>query len=410
MKRYAPKHTRWLFTGPVVLLLLTLILSACNPDVGGGRSGSPTASAQHGNVHMIPTPGIQLGRQPCPNEVKDLAHWKGIVGIDSTQTVEGVLCGFLMGVPTLQAVVKVRSSSMDRLLDIHVYTSITSTKPTQIFSPKGLLHGDAAVSNYNTLMTAQADPNSSQNKGVPVAQLQTDLYREFKWSDSAGTLIQVAFPGIYPDLTRYQAEFEQGQINTGQGYQQWSLSALTTAQYFAEFVLMWDPEAPTTVVSGGGAHDAMAVILVKNPSAGGETIRVSLSRLELNTNGGIWEVTSIETPGMSITSPQDDYCGVGSQPYGYRPYHAHHRAVELYDQYSICSESPWDNPGRDRCALRLCWKRCDCCDRHGESPLEWLVLTHPMAPRRACHLLGDQAASGRLAAPGNLSFLQRIST
>jgi hypothetical protein len=67
---------------------------------------------------------------------------------------------------------------------------------------------------------------------------------------------------------------------------------------------MWNPDAPTTVVSGGGAHDVMAVILVKNPSAVNETIRVSLSRLELNTNGGIWEVTSIETPGMSITSPQ----------------------------------------------------------------------------------------------------------
>jgi hypothetical protein len=304
MKRYAPKHMRWLFTGPVVLLLLALMLCACNPDVGGGRSGSSTASVQHGNAHTIPTPGIQLGRQPCPNAVKDLAHWKGIVGIDSTQTVEEVLCGFLVGVPTLQAVVKVRSSSMDRLLDIHVYTAISSTKPTQIFSLRGLLHGDAAVSNYNTLMTAQVDPNSSQNKGRPVAQRQTDLYREFKWSDSAGTLVQVAFPGIYPDLTRYQAEFEQGQINTGQGYQQWRLSAVTTAQYFAEFVLMWDPDAPATVLSGGGAHDAMAVILVKNPSAGGETIRVSLSRLELNTNGGIWEVTSIETPGMSITAPQ----------------------------------------------------------------------------------------------------------
>jgi hypothetical protein len=68
---------------------------------------------------------------------------------------------------------------------------------------------------------------------------------------------------------------------------------------------MWDPDAPATVVSGGSAHDAMAVILVKNPSPGGETIRVSLSRLELNTNGGIWEVTSIETPGLSITSPQN---------------------------------------------------------------------------------------------------------
>src|SRR5258706_10828278 len=267
MKRYAPKHMRWLFTGPVALLLLTLILSACNPDVGGGRSASPTASAHHGDTHTVPTVGIQLGRQPCPNEVKDLAHWKGMVGIDSRQTVEEVLCGFLMGVPTLQAVVKVRSSSMDRLLDIHVYTAITSTNPTPIFSLRGLLHGDAVVSHYNTLMTAQADPNSSQNKGVPVAQLQTDLYREFKWSDSAGTLIQVDFPGIYPDLTRYQAEFEQGQINTGQGYQQWRLSAVTTAQYFAEFVLMLDPGEHATVVSGGREHDEMAVTLLKDTPA-----------------------------------------------------------------------------------------------------------------------------------------------
>jgi hypothetical protein len=141
--------------------------------------------------------------------VKDLAHWKGIVGIDSRQTVEDVLCGFLMGVPTLQAVIKVRSSSMARLLDIHVYTAITSTHPTPIFRLRGLLHGDAAVSHYNTLLTAQADSNSGQNKGVPLAQLQTDLYREFKWSDRAGTLIQVAFPGVYPDLTRYQANLSK---------------------------------------------------------------------------------------------------------------------------------------------------------------------------------------------------------
>src|SRR5947209_2617875 len=147
MKRYTPKRLRWLFTDPVLLLLLTLMLCACNPDVGGGRTDSPTASAQHENTHTVPTPGIQLGGQPCPDEVKDLAHWKAIIGVDSTQTVEGVLCGFLMGVPVLQAVVKIRSSSMDRLLDIHVYTAISSTNPTPIFSLRGLLHGDAAVSN-----------------------------------------------------------------------------------------------------------------------------------------------------------------------------------------------------------------------------------------------------------------------
>jgi len=93
-------------------------------------------------------------------------------------------------------------------------------------------------------------------------------------------------------------------VNTGQGLQQWRLSAVTTAQNFAQFVLGWDPTPPTTVVSGGGAHDARAVVLIKNPSAGNAAIMVSLSRLELNTNGGIWEVTDVATDGMALTSPQ----------------------------------------------------------------------------------------------------------
>ena len=117
--------------------------------------------------------------------------------------------------------------------------------------------------------------------------------------------MQIAFPGLYPDLTRYQAEFEQREVNTGQGYQQWRLSAITTAQYFAEFVLRWGSNTPTTVISGGGTHDAKAIILLKNASAGSATIKLSLSRLELNTNGGIWEVTDVATDGMTITSPQN---------------------------------------------------------------------------------------------------------
>ena len=144
-----------------------------------------------------------------------------------------------------------------------------------------------------------------QQAGAPTTQVQQDLYREFKWSDGAGTLVQIAFPGLYPDLTRYQAEFEQREVNTGQGYQQWRLSAVTTAQNFAEFVLGWDPNTPTIVLSGGGTHDAKALILLKNPSADSATIKLSLSRLELNTNGGIWEVTDVATDGMAIASPQN---------------------------------------------------------------------------------------------------------
>ncbi|HZR43038.1 MAG TPA: Gmad2 immunoglobulin-like domain-containing protein, partial [Ktedonobacteraceae bacterium] len=45
------------------------------------------------------------------------------------------------------------------------------------------------------------------------------------------------------------------------------------------------------------------VVSVKHPAPGG-SIQVTLSRLEGNTNGGIWIVTGVQTPGMSITAPQ----------------------------------------------------------------------------------------------------------
>ena len=303
MKRPLLDHKRWRLTVPLAFMVLTLVLSACDQG-SGSRSGSATGTTTP-PVATATAASIQLGPQPCPAAVQAPAHWNAIVGTGATKMVEGVICGYLMGVPALQAVVKVRSGGANFLLDLDVYTAITSAKPVRIFALTGLLQGDVSISTYNTLLTGQVDPNSSQNKGHPSTEQVVDLYREFKWSDSAGTLTQVAFPGLYPDLTRYQAEFEQHEVNTGQGFQQWRLSAVTTAQNFAQFVLGWDPTPPTTVVSGGGTHDARAVVLVKNPSAGGATITLSLSRLELNTNGGIWEVTDVATDGIALTSPQN---------------------------------------------------------------------------------------------------------
>jgi hypothetical protein len=300
MKRHILHARCWLLT----CLVLILALSACSLD--GGGSGSRTATPGSGNANRTPSvSGIRLGVQLCPDAVKIPAYWNGIIGPTASGKVEGVMCGYLMGIPTLQAVVKVRYGGTDGLLDIAVYANITSTYPSRIFRLKGLPHGDVGISNYNTLLMGEIDLMPNQQAGVPSTQVQQDLYREFRWSESAGTFVQVAFPGLFPDLTRYQAEFEQGEVNTGQGFQQWRLSAVTTTQNFAEYVLRWDPNAPTTVVSGGGTHDAMAVIMIKNPSVGGATIKLSLSRLELNTNGGIWEVTDVATNGMALTSPQN---------------------------------------------------------------------------------------------------------
>ncbi|MGZ3625511.1 MAG: hypothetical protein ACXVCM_07305 [Ktedonobacteraceae bacterium] len=286
-------------------LVLVIIIIATIVHVVGSNSSSGNNTATVGQRLTVTPSGILFGSQPCPSAVQSGAHWEMILGISAAQKVEGVMCGYLMGVPSLQAVVMVRYGGTASLLDINVYTNIMSTHPPRIFRLQGLPHGDVSISNYNTLLVGEIELKTGQQSGVSTTQVQQDLYREFKWSDGAGTLVQIAFPGLYPDLTRYQAEFEQRQVNTGQGYQQWRLSAVTTAQYFAEFVLRWDSNTPTTVISGGGTHDAKAIILLKNASAGSATIQLSLSRLELNTNGGIWEVTDVATNGMTIASPQN---------------------------------------------------------------------------------------------------------
>ncbi|MGZ3610913.1 MAG: hypothetical protein ACXVBU_12705 [Ktedonobacteraceae bacterium] len=286
-------------------LVLVIIIIATIVHVVGSNSSSGNNTATVGQRLTVTPSGILFGSQPCPSAVQSGAHWEMILGISAAQKVEGVMCGYLMGVPSLQAVVMVRYGGTASLLDINVYTNIMSTHPPRIFRLQGLPHGDVSISNYNTLLVGEIELKTGQQAGVSTTQVQQDLYREFKWSDGAGTLVQIAFPGLYPDLTRYQAEFEQRQVNTGQGYQQWRLSAVTTAQYFAEFVLRWDSNTPTTVISGGGTHDAKAIILLKNASAGSATIQLSLSRLELNTNGGIWEVTDVATNGMTIASPQN---------------------------------------------------------------------------------------------------------
>jgi hypothetical protein len=209
----------------------------------------------------------------------------------------------LIGQPSLQALILVGYDGTGRIVDAYVYNNITKPSPTQLFKLQGLYKGDALISNYNTVITAEVDQASSLNKGQPNASLTPDLFREFKWSDGAGTLVPVAFPGIYPDLTRYQAETLQQQVNRGQ--QPWRLSATQTSQSLAANLLKWSASSPATIVSGGGLHDPNAVVSVKSTSAGGSTITVTLSRLEGNTNGGIWEATSVTSPGMTITSPQD---------------------------------------------------------------------------------------------------------
>ncbi|HEU5226243.1 MAG TPA: Gmad2 immunoglobulin-like domain-containing protein [Ktedonobacteraceae bacterium] len=290
-----------------LLLLLTALLTACSmPGSGGGgnASSSPTAAATSSAGTSTPAPGVSLGIQPCPTAVSVPSHWDAIIPTQANVSkVESVSCANLMGNPSLQALVIVRFNGTGSILDLYVYKNITDASPVQVFKLQGLSHGAAKISNYNTVITGEVDQNSSVNTGKANAFLTQDLFREFKWADGAGTFVPVSFPGIFPDLTRYQAEADQAQVNQGQD--PWKLNAETVSKNLTVNLLKWSANVQTTIVSGGGQRDADAVVNVKSTSPGGNIVKVTLSRLEGNANGGIWEATAVESTGMSITAPQD---------------------------------------------------------------------------------------------------------
>ena len=308
MKAFSSRHYKCLIIGANLTLLLTLILSACNgPGSTTTANSTATRSAGIGNSSTTTgsAPQLKLGTRPCPEAVKDPSYWDPIVGTQANVSkVEGVSCANLVGSSSLQALITVRYDGTGQILDVYVYNNITDPSPTQIFKLQNLYKGNARISGYNTLLTAEVDQDSSVNKHVSSnATLTQDLFREFKWSDGAGTLIPVTFPGIFPDLTRYQAETAQAQVN--QGHQPWRLSAIQTAQALAANLLHWTPSAPATLLSGGGNSDLNAVVTVKSTNTGSATITVTLSRLEGNSKGNIWEATSVTSPDLSISIPQD---------------------------------------------------------------------------------------------------------
>ena len=263
-------------------------------------------------VLLTPEPGVAMGPLPGPDKLQQPAYWVPIIGVDkSLASVGTVSFANMKGDTSLQALVPVYHTDGSQVVDIYVYDQISSAHPVQLFKLQGLYRGGAIISGYSTILTAQVDPNSSVNKGKSGDQLTTDLYREFKWSDGAGIFVPTAFPGIFPDLTRYQAEMDHNNVKADQD--SWKNNAVQVAQRMAAQLLKWSPNAPASVVSGGGAQDVDAVVQVKSPTPGGLSITVTLSRLE-GTTSNMWVVIgvtsgngllTINTPvkGDRLTSP-----------------------------------------------------------------------------------------------------------
>jgi hypothetical protein len=313
-----PMRNRWVVLGAVIVLL-ALILSVGGILLAGlvQRPGSqvkptPTAPATtttptpSGSVTApTPTPGVSPSPQPSPPGVSEPAYWDKIIGTHKgTNHVERVTLAHLMDNPSLQALVTVRYTGTDARLDVYIFTNISNAHPKQVFKLAGLVKGDARISGYNTVMTAEVDKNSGLNVGKAISAMKADLFREFDWSSEEGTMVQVAFPGLYPDLTRYQAEADQARVN--QGKDTWKNDPAQVAKALASMGFNWKRTLTTKVLSGGGPHDVDAVVQVQEaPVQGGSqqspTATVTLSRLEGNTHN-VWEAIAVQDGSDALTN------------------------------------------------------------------------------------------------------------
>ena len=219
------------------VLLLTGSLAACSSN-----STSLTTSAVSSSfvgVHGASSRSSQQV-QSCPAPVGNPAYWNTLVGVQPGITkVEHVSCATLLGNSSVQALITVRHAGKSALLDAYVYTSITGPSPTRLFSLQGLYDGEAKLSHYKTVISAEINQKSTAPLGS-----KPNLFREFKWAEAAGTLVPTHFPGFYPDMTRYQAEDDQVWVRAG--HDSWKNDAKSVAKGVATKLLHWSPAAQVT--------------------------------------------------------------------------------------------------------------------------------------------------------------------
>jgi hypothetical protein len=289
-RRPTPSRSNSWFVVVAVIVALGLIFSGFALVMSlQGQHPAPqeTPTAPHTAVTTTPgsetTPAPTQGVTPVPTPINTQTYWDRILGTAGTNgKVERVSFAHILGNSSLQALVTVRHSDTNSTLDVYVFDRITSATPTQLFKLSSLIKGDAKISGYTSVMTAEVNPHSLLNAGKSVSQMTPDTYREFAWVE--GAMTQVAFPGIFPVMTRYQAEADQARVNAG--HDPWKNDATAVAKALEVQFMKWQRTVTTKVLSGGGPRDVSATVRVQEaPLQNAQpTIIVTLSRLEGNAH------------------------------------------------------------------------------------------------------------------------------
>jgi len=280
----------------LLLTCLVILLSACtSPFFTPSQSGSEntpilSASPTH-DISATPTaklPTITLQVVGCPALS---INWDSLVGTHTNvNKVQKVTCGYLEGNGLLQALVNVRYYTPDAKLDMYVYDNLSGT-PVQRFKDQGLIDGDTNISPAGTITTAEIGENG-------IASAVPNLFKEYKWNGS--TFAQTLFPGLYPDITHYQAEKSQAlYVSQGgaSGNESWRTSGVQVAEHLAFSIFHWSNVTKTVLKNN--LVDPIIVQVINN-GIGGGGFDATLYHLDgVSTN--ILEITSVTSTNGSVS-------------------------------------------------------------------------------------------------------------
>jgi hypothetical protein len=281
---------------------LVLLLSACNllgtPSQTGG-SGTPVLTSITPTQVSSPTPSPTLPTitlqvvGPCPSSLAN--SWDHVVGTKpGVDKVQKVMCGSLEGSGSLDALVIARYYTPDYKMDFFVYDNLTGT-PNRRFAVQGLVQGDAQISPASTIITSQLISNVS---------IPPNVFKEYQWNAATASFAQILFPGLYPDVTHYQAEHAQFVANAyaAQGKTPWQDSANSVVNKLAAEIFHWTLTTTKTVTFN--KPTSTYIVQETNTGPGGGGFVATLFHLD-NVATNIFEISQIAPldTGTRISSP-----------------------------------------------------------------------------------------------------------
>ncbi|GAC1467426.1 MAG: hypothetical protein PVSMB5_11340 [Ktedonobacteraceae bacterium] len=250
-------------------------------------------------VHSAyPTPAVAT----CDEVIRNTDYTR-YVSLTASQSMSAVQFTDTLTTGQPSAMVQIVDKSTQHLQDLYIYGCSTqhgNPALTLLFKQQGLVQGIATVTQARTLSIGQLDTTLAPNRDSFLLPMQENVYREYAWHD--GIFSQISFPGLYPVISRSEAEALQEQANREQDLP-WKDPLITTAQ-MAQDLFKWPEQSfHTTIIETNGSTAHVRLTRLTRPQAHMEVI-VSLAKLVQSGTNGLWFVTSAQTAGITYNPAQ----------------------------------------------------------------------------------------------------------